>query len=76
MVVINHCYLCLALCGPSDKILAEELSLNDRRQKREIKQLEEENERWRVRIFFIIAWVVGGSYLGALHSKYVASNES
>lgn len=36
------------LCGPSDKILAEELALNDRRQKREIKQLEEENERWRV----------------------------
>ena len=42
-------YLSLALSGPKDSILVEELALADRRQKREIKQLEEENERWKVR---------------------------
>ncbi|XP_039261614.1 microspherule protein 1-like [Styela clava] len=34
--------------GPYDQVLGAELNLADRRQKREIKQLEEENEKWKV----------------------------
>lgn len=45
--------LSTALSGQRDQILAAELNLANRRQKREIKQLEEENERWKVRKKFI-----------------------
>lgn len=41
------------LDGPEDHVLNSELTLTDRRQKREIKQLEEEGDRWKVLVMSV-----------------------